>query len=68
LLISSACKEGLSFNFIVTANNDIPSIIVEIQIHTHAKVLASHLSETAIIIDNTKSNIPNHIIHHRSGC
>jgi hypothetical protein len=57
----------LFLTFRAKASNDIPSRIVDIQIHTHARVLASCLSEAAITIAKMKSNPHNHAIAHRIG-
>ena len=46
-------------------NKEIPSISVDIQIHIHARLLASPLSENAITIANMNNNIHNHRIAHR---
>lgn len=66
--MSCACSEELFFIFKAINNREIPSNNVEIQIHIQARVLASLLSDTAIIIAKTNKNIHNQTIHHHRGC
>lgn len=67
-LISCTCTEGASLIFSAITSIDIPSNKVEIPIHIHARVLASLLSDTAIIIASANRSPHNHIINHHRGC
>ena len=54
------------FNAII--KRDIPSNKVEIHIQTHARVLASHLSEKAITRASINKSAHSHSINHHKGC
>jgi len=67
-LISCTWTEELFFILKAITNRDIPSNKVEIPIHTHARLLASPLSDAAMTIANMNNNAHNDTIHHHKGC